>query len=718
MAWLVSRLDPRISVAICIVLGLLVSVRPPALYGATALTWLGLATLLLRYRRHRTIRSCALLGLALVTGLLYVNADALQNPGLFEGTIASTREHRFVLCRVATCIQVDLPREHAPDVHVGDDILVRGHIRTPRPPRNPHDLDERQLALTLGVVGFVDRPAWIRIKHDTQRFSHRIALARRLVEVRIRRRVAHEVSASILTALLTGSRSSLDGATRQQFSQSGLSHVLAVSGLHIGLLAVIMLALARSLFRRFNVQEETRRALSGILAIVAISLIAIWMGATPSVSRAALMGLVLFGAFARRERYSPWMAWWWALAAGLMASPSAWKTAGFSLSFAAVGAILLFLPTLSLLRSRPWFASIVVSAVATLGTAPLLAIHMGQVPLSGAIISPFVIPLMPAILVMGAATLLDPGPLSAWVADLLVTLLRHAALWGSRWPEWSRFSGLHVIIWPWILLLICTPASRRSRVRKATAALIVAGAAITIWPIPPPVQYTQLDIGQGDATVIILSGKYAVVLDTGISEFSGRTIERHLRSLGQRNIDLLIHSHPHADHTGGSHYLASVMPIARFVDNTMVHRGDTLNLSAGARLYALHPPKNNRLSINEASLVLRLQVGPTSFLLMGDAEQAAERTLVATMGALLDTDILKVGHHGSRSSSTLPFVLRTTPRTAVVSAGRRNRFGHPHEEILRLWRSEADSVHVTAERGAFSVIYENGDLGIFQQDTR
>ncbi len=701
MPWLVSRFDPRISAAVSMLMGLLLSERLALPVGATACAWLVLAAFLVAHRDHRTVCSWTLLALALTTGLLHDDVRLPNDTGFFEGTVTSIREHRFSLCDHGLCVQVVAPREDAPYLHVGDDVLVRGHVKIPIPPRNPHDLDERQLARSLGVAAFVERPSWMRIEHHPKRLAHRVAHARGLVARRIEERVTNPPSASILIALLTGNRSSLDASIRGQFSDSGLSHVLAVSGLHIGLLALIMLAIARSLFRRLRVREEARRALSGSLSILGISLIALWMGATPSVFRAALMGLVLFGAFVRREAYSPWVAWWWALAAGVLSSPGAWKTAGFSLSFAAVAAIFLFLPTLSRLRTRPVLASIVVSAVATLGTAPLLAFHMGQVPISGAVTSPLVIPLMPPILVMGAFALVDPGPLSAWVADWLVTLLRYAALWGSHWPEWTRLSGMHVMVWPWLLLLVCAPASRRARVKKATFALVLASGVIGAWPVPPPLHYTQIDVGQGDATVIILSGTVSIVIDTGASEFAGRAVERHLRSLGQRRIDLLIHSHPHADHTGGSRYLAQAMPIVQFMDNTRAHRGDTLALGGLGRLYVLHPPKKNQLSTNEASLVLRLQVESTSLLFMGDAEQAAEHTLAGAFGPLLDVDIVKVAHHGSRSSSTIPFVTRTSPRVAVVSAGRRNPFGHPHEDVVATWRARADSVHVTATHGAF-----------------
>ncbi len=713
MARLISRFDPRISVAILLLTG-------PILTGWTGLiedlsplawvvlpAWATLAAALIALRRHRTARTWLLLALAIATGFLFIHRPPPVPVGLVKGTVTAIHNHRFTVCQPSGCVQVTTPLESPAPVHVGDDVMVRGTMRLPHPPRNPYDLDERQLARSLGVATFVEHPLWIGIDHRPNRLTHRVALARRLVAHRIHERLPDPRSASIVTALLTGSRTALDGSVRAQFSASGLSHVLAVSGLHIGLLALLVLTFSRSLFRRLPVSEEVRRALSGSFSMIGITCIAVWMGTSPSVSRAALMGIVLFGAFARRRPYSPWVAWWWALAAGTIAAPERLMTAGFSLSFAAVAAILVFLPTLSRLRSRPFLASILVSAVATLGTAPLLAVHMGQVPVSGALTSPLVVPIMAPILVMGAMILVDPGPFSAWVTDLLVTLLQHAALWGSQLPDWTRLVGLHVILWPWLILLILAPAPRRRRVRRATLALVVAAIGIASWPVPASMEYTQLDVGQGDATVIILSGRFSVVIDTGASEFNGRAIERHLRARGQRRIDLLIHSHPHADHTGGSRYLATTMPIERFVDNTRSHRGDTLDLGGLGRLYVLHPPEKNLLPTNEASLVLRLQAESTSFLLTGDAERGAEHAVTTAFGPMLDADIVKVAHHGSRSSSSVPFISRTRPDVAIVSAGRRNRFGHPDEEIVARWRTYADSVHVTAQHGAFQMTAGN-----------
>jgi competence protein ComEC len=215
----------------------------------------------------------------------------------------------------------------------------------------------------------------------------------------------------------------------------------------------------------------------------------------------------------------------------------------------------------------------------------------------------------------------------------------------------------------------------------------------------------HLHVGQGDASIIMLPER-TIVIDTGPSDRAGEIVAAHVTGWGRRRIDHLIHSHEHADHTGGTGRLAHLLPVQAFASQHTLRRGDTIDVGPGARLYVLGPARHPVRDTNDDSVVLRLQVGRRSWLFLGDAEERAERMLIRHMAPLLDVDVVKVGHHGSSTSSVPELMRHTIASTAVISAGRDNRFAHPDPEVVTRWLRAGSTVHVTFKHGALVHDYD------------
>ena len=240
---------------------------------------------------------------------------------------------------------------------------------------------------------------------------------------------------------------------------------------------------------------------------------------------------------------------------------------------------------------------------------------------------------------------------------------------------------------------------------------------------------TFLDVGQGDAAAIESPSGKVLLIDTGGVFADGsdnegrRVVGPYLRSRGVRRIDMELLTHPHADHIGGAATLLERFPTDELLDNGQqtdsplvtrlrtdaadhhvrlleARRGQTLDFQDGVTARILAPTEaETHGSPNNASIVLRLEYGRTTFLFTGDAEADEEADLLAAKQPL-PCDVLKVGHHGSRTSTTLPFLAAAHPHIAVISVGAHNLYGHPSLEVLDRLREAGVKVYRTDQSGA------------------
>ena len=271
---------------------------------------------------------------------------------------------------------------------------------------------------------------------------------------------------------------------------------------------------------------------------------------------------------------------------------------------------------------------------------------------------------------------------------------------------------------------------------------------------PPAVQPSQnltmifIDVGQGDSILVILPNTRTLLIDGGEREGYGKVLAT-LQEHGLSHIDVVVATHPHADHIGGLVDVIKGVNVGEVLDSGQVHttqtfedfldaidtkqiplrsvrQGDSINLDPTVKIDVLNPPvdlidsADNEADFNDNSVVLKLTYGEFSALLTGDMEEGNEARLVSENTTGLDADVLKAGHHGSRTSSSLPFLNAVTPEVVIISLGAGNTYGHPHQEALdrisaagveRLFRTDIDgtiTLTVNASNSEYySILTEN-----------
>lgn len=685
-------------------------------------------------------------GLALAARSEAARAVRLAGPleAVVEGRIGRASGHAFELREVAAVEPpgVALPAalhvfaDEVPEVAglpAGSWIRIALRIAPARGRTNPGGPDRARTLARRGL-GATATPLHPRlhatIQHPERKTWDLLADFRR----RGARRLAAEgPGGELLAALGLGEAAALGPAPRAALARLGLSHLVAVSGLHLWLVAAPLYLAAASLLRRsaaLAARTDTRRA-AVVLALVGSALYAVLTGLAAPVQRAlAFLALLALAQLARRP-LAPASAFGAAGLAVLAADPAAAFAAGVQLSFAATAALVWSAapppraaPPGALARSRAALAlALRTSASATAATAALVALHFGVVSPLGWLANGVGVPLtalalLPLALASGLAAGAFPDAGGALVAALSAAsqgaalLLAGCVTLAARTPAWQGVApGPLGLAASGALALACLRA-RRTAPRLALAGLAAAAPALgpppRLEPEPPRVVF--LDVGQGDAAVV--QGRRAALLIDG-----GTTLEGHfdagerlvlpaLGALGVRRLELVVASHADLDHRGGLVAVLRALPVARLwlppgaraepgfeellavaaargVATSERAAGEAALALGDLRVEALWPPRvGGPVGRNDASLVVRVEAGGQRLLFPGDLERSGELGLVASQRGELRAAILKLAHHGSRTSSTEAFLAAVSPALAVASAPRHGRFGMPHAEAL------------------------------------
>lgn len=572
-----------------------------------------------------------------------------------------------------------------------------------------------------------------------------LATAERHLRARIGARFEPPLD-GLVVALLLGDRRELDADLIDAFATTGTLHLLAVSGLHVGFL-VGLLAFGLGGLRG-------RPRLRAAAIVVPLAGYAALVGARPSVVRATTMVALVLWSRAGERRVSTWQVWG-AAAAGLLAwRPLDLFGLGYALSFGSVAGLIAFggpvgrwlagLPSDRAAAGplRVLASGLAATCAATVGTLAVQAAAFGWTAPIGFALNPVAVPLaglgVPlawlAMLVDAVGVEALAGPLAAATAALLGGLaalaLGAASLAGVWVPGpagWGAVAGAGLAAAGLLL-------RRRPAGAGLVASLAVAVAIAARPPEPPGWRVTWLDVGQGDAIVIGFPDGATWLVDAGPADPSGdaglRVAVPYVRRTGIRTVDRLVITHPDLDHVGGARSvvrgvrvgrIASASPVsdARAWLSLLAARGawgtppvETLRagdrrVAGGVSIDVLHPapgwvprdPYGSRIPPNEGSIVLLMSWRRCRLLLTGDLGRPAEEHLVETLGDSLRAGLLHVGHHGSRHSSTAGFLARVRPVHAVVSAGSRNRFGHPHPDVLERLSAVGARVHRTDRHG-------------------
>ena len=524
-----------------------------------------------------------------------------------------------------------------------------------------------------------------------------------------------------IAGLVFGEQDAFSAEQWRLAQQTGTLHLLVVSGLHIGLIAWAGWLLSGVLWRLLAVTAGRSVAPQQLrlLLILLLSGVYLWLaGAGIALQRAWLM--ILLFSLLNMSRYRP--AWadilLLALVLILTVNPLLWTRPGLGFSFVAVLALISFFGGR---QNSRWQALLVPQWVVFMAMLPLLMLWGQSVSLSHVVANLLAIPFVTLLLLPLAFI----AALTAWAP--LFSLLAGAGdvFWrwldyinDLPWPVLYSMSPLAVLLWYGLLLLLWLGVARPVLWLTIPLMLLSVFAGKNV----PRDEVRMLDVGQGLAVIFAADG-HALIYDTG-ARFSARfsigsaVVLPRLQKSAVRTVDELIISHSDQDHAGGAEallagaagagvtvdHIRGGQPVAGIELTLCPQHSGWATLSPNLRWRVLPLPAGHQASLrtldNNRSCAVQLDWFGVRFLLPGDLEQDAERALVEQYGKALQSDILVVGHHGSRSSSSRAFLQAVAPQQAWISAGFNNRFGHPHADVIR--RLEQDGIRWlnTADSGA------------------
>ncbi len=675
-------------------------------------------------------------------------------------------------------------KEEEPSLRVGDRLRLSCRLYPPRGFRNPGGFSyERHLALErIYTVGFLsEKKGWVKLGEG---FKNPVTLRVERWRDRIRDFLDREASppaSGIFKALVLGEQGDIPEEIKESFISTGTAHLLAISGDQFGIVALLSFSLLIWILKRseFLLLSVSVRKWAAGLTIPCIVLYAFIAGGGISVIRAAIMVITfLVSILLDRERN---LLHTLALAAFLILlfSPPSLFDVSFQLSFLAVLSSLYLVPHIlqafrregvSALFEPPWekkivkyiLVSLLVTAVAIIGTAPFVALHFNRFAPIGFFTNLFIVPWVGFLIVplSLSASIFSffLTPLAAFLIHInsfvTLMLLRVLASLASL-PFASLFVSTPTpfeIILFYLLLFLSVHVRKRRLARYLFLGISVACALdFAFWSVKDSfrrdLRLSFIDVGHGDSILVEFPKGKRMLIDGGglydeRFDTGKNVIAPFLWSKKIRRIDTLALTHPDPDHLKGLNFIASWFSIGQFWDNgfqtesesylqlrkTLAEKriairslseGTPPQTIGGVEISFLNPPvwkamqkgRQGPRDLNNASLVMRLRFKNVSVLLAGDIGKEAEERMLRR-DYPLRSNILKIPHHGSASSSSAPFLERVKPTYAILSVGERNIGKLPHPEVLKRYQQLGTTLYRTDTQGAVTVVTDGESIQI------
>jgi len=557
-------------------------------------------------------------------------------------------------------------------------------------------------------------------------------------------KVLPEPQASLAQGIILGIRGNIPSSVKVDFARTSTFHMLAISGLHLSIVAGIMLSLGIWLFGR-------KGSIYVWLALGATWLYALITGMHPPIFRAAIMASLFLTAELLGRQRSAATALVFAAAIMVGVSPQLLWDASFQMSFAAMAGLIFIFPLIQSLGRKAVNAtlgedgaavsvanfitdSLSVSLGAIIAVWPLIAHYFGIISWVAPLATFFALPALPGIIITGVLAgglgliFIPAAQVIAWLAWLFASYMLVVVKVFTAIPFIEGGSVDTSLIWVYYsaLVLVILLISNRERAVKVVpkadgfisrlpkkwviSPLLVVAILVSLTAATMPddnLHISFLDVGQGDA-ILIQRGSQQVLVDGGPSpQAIGLELGRKM-PFWDRTIDLVVLTHPSADHVTGlvevlhRYKVKQVLyPDLEFesdiydewlrllrekdIKYTLAQAGQQIDFCPEVIVEVLNPPTplltDTESDVDNNGVVLRLKVGEVSFLLTADMMWEAEFELIARRASLTST-VLKVGHHGSTTSTTSEFLAVVNPRLAVISVGEDNPFGHPSDEVV------------------------------------
>lgn len=662
----------------------------------------------------------------------YLSVDSLYSDEFF------IRDKLNILCKVRLDNRTiyQLYNELKP----GNYLEVTGFYHKGKQQRNPGEFDYNAYLKSkeiIGVLNISDLASFRIINSETNTYKNLIYQIRKSIDGHIKKYHSPE-TAGLLRGLLLADRSEINYQTKTQFINAGVVHVLAVSGLHVGYIIMIFLFL----FGRFNLFTRSILTIIGLLFFMFIT------GVPPSVFRATVMSIVLIIALLTNRSTNLINSISIAALIILIINPNEIYNPGFQLSFAAVLAIALLLPYFNYLIDKwniqnKFFRYVIlfcaVSLSAQIGTLPFTFLYFNKFSVIALLTNIIIIPGIGIILAAAIVTLFfSPfipfiaiyfGAANDLLAQVLLKLIKFSGNLSFSHVRIINYSLLDLLIFYLMLAIFLFYIPRFNSLKTKIIFLILIVANTFLYSSIDnknllPDNYLSvfmIDVGQGDSFLIKFPNGKTALVDAGNTTMffdnGERVIIPLLNYLGIKKINYGLVTHIDSDHYGGFVALILENMIGEVfkpeIDSSLskdrkfeefirekgipIHYFKEEKLEIGnTSLYFLYDEKIKNISgssTNDRSGIFKLVYGKTSFLFTGDVEKNIEKFYANKYKFFLDSDVLKVGHHGSKTSSSEEFMSYVSPELSLISAGFKNKFGHPVGEVIQRLKANGSTIY-------------------------
>jgi len=644
----------------------------------------------------------------------------------------------------------------------GREVIISGKLNMPSGERNPGGFNYRDYLARSGVSATIfSKSESVKTGEENKgNFLVKAGINIRDKMVETVGKCLPEQHAGLLSAMLVGYREGLSKEMEEEFSDAGISHIIAVSGTHV----VFIMAPLLLIFKKTHLNEKV----ANIIIIIILIMFVFITGFQASVLRAVIMGVVmLVGRIIRRET-DIYTSLSFAAMLLLLYNPFNLFDIGFQLSFAATLSLVLFYKSVSEIIKRmtdrlklSFIPDIItdnlaITLAAQAGVLPLTVLYFNKISTFSVITNLLVVPLLPAITILGFIMVIISF-ISLFLFQLMANInciLLSFILLITKVNSSLPFSAVRIATPPFLflviyylvvfLLLLYRPVFKKIRPVHYAAVFTVVIISIFICVISTArLTVAFIDVGQGDAALIRTYSGKTVLIDGGGSSGGVRSetnmgdsvVIPFLLDFGITKIDLVVATHGHSDHIEGLEPVIESLDvrgiaIPKYNDKdefskilteaekkgipvVRLERGSNIKLDDKTYMKVLNPDRDYAmydLALNNSSLVIKLLYENVSFLFTGDIEKEIEKHMV-DKGIDLKADIIKVAHHGSDTSSTLEFIKEVNPKAAVISVGK-NNFGHPSPAVLKAYGDFGIPVFRTDESGAILVFSDGKKIWI------
>lgn len=627
------------------------------------------------------------------------------------------------------------PPEH---ISAGQQWQLDIRLKRPHGLMNPGGFDYEQwlFAHGIGATGYVRCQTDCQLLSNPDRsLRNRLTQHFRHQRQQLYNRLTQYLSASPVSGLLIGMVVGIrDDMTEQQWNvlrQTGTAHLMAISGLHIGLIAGLVFWLIRLLCAWLGIVRWAPQQIAAVAAMLCACGYAVLAGLSLPTQRALIMLAIVFGSVILQTSLRAFHLLTISAFVVVVLNPLAVLETGFWLSFGAVAVISLMLVGRQRFQGY-WRTTWAVGWRVALGLGPLLLLFFGNASVIAPIANVVAVPVVSLLVIPFALTGVIASVFSDQLAMIIfdyASLVLESVMWFLEQLAGFRFASISLSkpsLWAAIIsiagvCIVLLPKGIRFRWMGLVMLLPV------LYPMKPVIEQGQfkltvLDVGQGLSSVIE-TANHTLVFDAGIRLGSGFDIGSmvvlpYLRSQGIRNVNMLVLSHSDIDHIGGAQSLLAGLPVLKTIASDPQQlsiqgvdscKADQQWVWDGVRFSMLGPMQPYFAGDNNNSCVLQVSSNHHSVLLTGDIEIEAEERLVKHYGQQLNSQVLVVPHHGSQTSSSAVLLAQVKPDLAINSAGYRNRYGFPHQSVVDRYRSMSINLLNTFSSGAVSIALGDKD---------